>query len=219
MLHTEPPRVIRQVPKASRAPFRAPRGPSAPRRGPPPRPTGGSAREASSAGSLQRGLAPPVAVVTPGGRVEVKTAVHQVYHDETYQYYTPKFAPPGRPRPGAHASAERLSRARGALAAPPSALGGRVARIGLFGPRAQSAPPRPEGSRAAPERPSGPDAVAAAVRWGLWGTSEHPPALGGHVEGRRKGSVLRRSGKSRADYLLFRNSENYRRLDSFLIGE
>ena len=47
-----------------------------------------------------------------------------------------------RRRHGADASAERLPRAREALADLSSVLGDRVARIGLFGPTAQSPPPR-----------------------------------------------------------------------------
>ena len=81
-LHTEPPRVIRQVRKAARAPFRARPAPSAPRRAPRPTPAGGSAHEASSADSVRRGLAPPVAVAALGGRVEGKNATHEVYRDE-----------------------------------------------------------------------------------------------------------------------------------------
>ena len=82
MLYTDLGSVIRQVRKASRAPFRARPAPSAPRCAPRPTPAGGSAHEASSADSVRRGLAPPVAVAALGGRVEGKNATHEVYRDE-----------------------------------------------------------------------------------------------------------------------------------------
>ena len=74
----------------------------------------------------------------PGRRVGAQTACPEIYHDETYYTYSPRFERAARPTRGADAHAERLPWACGTKGGSWGTPGARVARFGAcvpHGPR------------------------------------------------------------------------------------